>query len=149
MERLCIIPCGKKKIWDVDSTAGPTPAAQAYLSAFHRNCQAYARAFFGENWAILSARHGFLLPHDLVPENYDVRFSPTGLGEISPDQLRRQVLTKGLDRYDQVVVLGGKKFEPVVRPAFTCTIHFPLRGLTGIGAMNQALQKAVRTGKEL
>lgn len=149
MERLCIIPCGKRKIWDTDPEAGPTPARLAYLSAHHRNCQAYARTFFGDHWVILSARHGFLRPDDIVPENYDVPFSPQGVGEITPEQLRAQAEAKGLTTYPHIVVLGGRKFEPVVRSALTAPVTFPLRGLQGIGSMNQALLKAVRERTEL
>jgi hypothetical protein len=36
MKRLCIIPCGAKKIWDVDPGIGPSAAKDVYLSPFHR-----------------------------------------------------------------------------------------------------------------
>lgn len=63
MKRLCIIPCGKKKIWDVQPDAGPVRAEDAYLSPFHQACERYAKTFFDE-WVILSAKHGFLRPDD-------------------------------------------------------------------------------------
>lgn len=80
MKRLCIIPCGKKKIWDIHPDTGPIRAEDAYLSPFHQACERYAKAFFDE-WVILSAKHGFLRPDDTVPENYDVTFG-TGHPEI-------------------------------------------------------------------
>lgn len=45
MKRLCIIPCGAKKIWDVDPSIGPSAAKDVYLSPFHRACGAYAQTF--------------------------------------------------------------------------------------------------------
>ncbi|MGT4652759.1 DUF6884 domain-containing protein, partial [Bacillus cereus] len=32
MKRVCIIPCGAKKIWDVHPEAGSQPANLVYLS---------------------------------------------------------------------------------------------------------------------
>ena len=58
MRRLCIIPCGKKKIWDKYPDYGPMEAKDVYISPFGKACQAYATMFF-ENWVILSAKHGF------------------------------------------------------------------------------------------
>ena len=73
MKRICIIPCGKKKIWDKHSDYAPMEAKDVYISPFGKACQAYATMFF-ENWVILSAKHGFLRPNDIVLENYDLAF---------------------------------------------------------------------------
>lgn len=48
MKRLCIIPCGKKKIWDVQPDTGPVRAEDAYLSPFHQACERYAENIFDE-----------------------------------------------------------------------------------------------------
>ena len=48
-------------------------AKDVYISPFGKACQAYATMFF-ENWVILSAKHGFLRPNDIVLENYDLAF---------------------------------------------------------------------------
>lgn len=45
MKRLCIIPCGKKKIWDKYVDYGPTEAKNVYISPFGKACQAYATEF--------------------------------------------------------------------------------------------------------
>lgn len=72
MRRLCIIPCGKKKIWDKYPDYGPMEAKDVYISPFGKACQAYATMFF-ENWVILSAKHGFLRPNDIVLETMILR----------------------------------------------------------------------------
>lgn len=46
MKRLCIIPCGKKKIWDKYPDYGPMEAKDVYISPFGKACQAYATMFF-------------------------------------------------------------------------------------------------------
>lgn len=110
MKRLCIIPCGKKKIWDVQPDAGPVRAEDAYLSPFHQACERYAKTFFDE-WVILSAKHGFLRPDDLVSGNYDVTFG-TGHPEImTADELSRQFHEKGFSDIEELVMLGGKNIE--------------------------------------
>ena len=72
MKRLCIIPCGKKK-FGISIQTTPMEAKDVYISPFGKACQAYATMFF-ENWVILSAKHGFLRPNDIVLENYDLAF---------------------------------------------------------------------------
>ncbi len=145
MNRLCIIPCGVKKIWDTAAApAGPCPAKQAYISPFHRKCQAYADRFFN-HWAILSAKHGFLLPDDKLDENYDVAFGSGHPEIISMRELKRQVSEKRLDRFEEIVVLGGKKFTGIVPGVFSgeSRIYFPLVGSKGIGDMLQKLNRAL------
>ncbi|WP_412677343.1 DUF6884 domain-containing protein [Bacillus smithii] len=109
----CIIPCGKRKIWDQHPEFGSVRADAAYIGIFHRLCQNYARLFF-DHWGILSAKHGLLLPDDIVPGNYDLSFSDhhrkSEMIEIS--QLREQAEVKGAAAVDVVVMLGGKNFNP-------------------------------------
>ena len=45
MRRLCIIPCGKKKIWDKYPGYGPMEAKDVYISPFGKACQSYATMF--------------------------------------------------------------------------------------------------------
>ncbi len=77
MSAICIIPCGKKKIWDKYPSEGAVSAEEAYIGTFHRLAEQYAKKFFND-WIIISAKHGFLLPHDIVPENYDLTFGQKG-----------------------------------------------------------------------
>lgn len=150
MKRLCIIPCGAKKIWDVNPKQGPTKAQDVYQSVFHHACQRYARHFF-EDWVILSAKYGFLSPTDEVEENYDVAFGTKNPEIISIDQLRKQLEDKELNEYEQIVVLGGKKYTNIVQAVFgkQADIIFPLAGCSGIGYMQQKLKQAVENHQEI
>ncbi|MCY8105572.1 hypothetical protein MOD07_18845 [Bacillus mojavensis] len=150
MKRLCIIPCGKKKIWDVKPDAGPVRAEDAYLSPFHQACERYAKAFFDE-WVILSAKHGFLRPNDIVSGNYDVTFG-TGHAEImTSEELRRQFCEKGFSDIEELVMLGGKKYRSVLNAVIGehQYINWPLSSYKGIGYMLQALNRAVEDKHEL
>lgn len=153
MKRLCIIPCGSRKIWDTrPDFAGPAAAKSTYTGTFHKLCQAYAQTFFGDDWVILSAKHGFLRPTDLVPENYDVRFTSSNpLRDVSLEAFIAQAKEKGLTAYDDITILGGKKYTVVVPAAFGDgpTYHTPLQGCTGIGFMQQRLNQALAAGREL
>ena len=152
MSVLCIVTCGQRKIWDDHPEAGPTQAWYAYSGPLHRACQRYARKFHPDAWCILSAKHGFLYPTDVVPENYDVAFDLRDQGPISIDELKQQARDKKLTLYDRVVALGGRRYVGVVRQVFVGTsvdVHAPLEGLGGIGYMMQALNKAVEDRRPL
>ncbi|GGE60547.1 DUF6884 domain-containing protein [Priestia taiwanensis] len=149
MKRLCIIPCGKKKIWDVIPEVGPTIAKQVYISPFGKACQEYASTFFC-TWVVLSAKHGFLFPDDVVDENYDLAFDSKDSKVITGEELYEQMIKKQLIEYDEVVVLGGKKHYRVVENLYPKEkLTFPLQGLKGIGYMLQRLNRAVEEEKEI
>lgn len=95
MKRLCIIPCGAKKIWDVDPSIGPSAAKDVYLSPFHRACGAYAQTFCGLGDSFSKTR--FLKPEDIVPENYDVTFGMDHPEIMADDELKAQGERKKLD----------------------------------------------------
>lgn len=151
MRRICIIPCGRKKIWEKEPEIGAVLAKDAYIGIFHGLCQLYANEFFQE-WVILSAKHGFLLPDDIVPENYDVSFSMKNHPNIiTIGQLKKQALQKNLYDVDQVVVLGGKKFRPIVEQVFPKHVVFsyPLSNCRGIGEMQKLLKLSVESHQEM
>ncbi|ANC19819.1 hypothetical protein WR52_13955 [Bacillus cereus] len=149
MKRLCIIPCGKKKIWDKHSDYGPMEAKDVYISPFGKACQAYATMFF-ENWVILSAKHGFLRPNDIVLENYDLAFDSKSDEVISIEQLQKQMVDKSLLQFDEIVLLAGKKHKKVVTKLYPEEmITYPLEGCKGIGYMLQRLKEAVKEGEEI
>ncbi|ACK95179.1 hypothetical protein P4493_29615 [Bacillus thuringiensis] len=149
MKRLCIIPCGKKKIWDKHSNYGPMEAKDVYISPFGKACQAYATMFF-ENWVILSAKHGFLRPNDIVLENYDLAFDSKSDEVISIEQLQKQLVDKSLLQFDEIVLLAGKKHKKVVTKLYPEEmITYPLEGCKGIGYMLQRLKEAVKEGEEI
>lgn len=149
MKRLCIIPCGKKKIWDKHSDYGPMEAKDVYISPFGKACQAYATMFF-ENWVILSAKHGFLRPNDIVLENYDLAFDSKSDEVINIEQLQKQMVDKSLLQFDEIVLLAGKKHKKVVTKLYPEEmITYPLEGCKGIGYMLQRLKEAVKEGEEI
>ncbi|HDR8054891.1 TPA: hypothetical protein QCY45_005898, partial [Bacillus cereus] len=143
------IPCGKKKIWDKHSDYGPMEAKDVYISPFGKACQAYATMFF-ENWVILSAKHGFLRPSDIVLENYDLAFDSKSDEVISIEQLQKQMVDKSLLQFDEIVLLAGKKHKKVVTKLYPEEmITYPLEGCKGIGYMLQRLKEAVKEGEEI
>lgn len=144
MATLCILPCGRKKIWDAAPGAGPTPAASAYTGALHKACRRYAEAF-ADRWVVLSAKHGFLLPEDIVPGFYDVGFQHKTGEVVAAGELKRQLRDKGLEAYRDVIVLGGRKFRNVLAPVYdeTYRLRYPLSDCKGIGYMLQKLNAAV------
>lgn len=148
--RLCIIPCGSRKIWDKGNVPeGAYRADQVYIGALHRKCQAYAKLFF-PRWVILSAKHGFLDPQDLISGNYNLAFGTKDPDIISIEALQALSRAKGLAAYKDIVVLGGKKFMTLVPHVFAnAAIAYPLVGSQGIGHMLQRLDRAVMTNQEL
>ncbi|PLR69550.1 MULTISPECIES: DUF6884 domain-containing protein [Bacillaceae] len=148
MKRLCVIPCGNKKIWDKEPHLGKAEAQFAYIGTFHLLCQQYARVFF-DDWVILSAKHGFLRPSDYVPGNYDVSFNMKSDEVINLEQLKMQSADKSLSQYKSFVVLGGKKFRPIIETIFEGEYIYPLESCTGIGYMQQKLKKALLANHEI
>ncbi|MBT2216254.1 hypothetical protein F3157_18970 [Virgibacillus dakarensis] len=150
MKQLGIIPCGIKKVWDKYPELGAVPAMEAYIGTFHTLCRNYAKTFT-DNWVILSAKHGFLFAEDIVDGPYDVTFNQKSDEIISMEQLREQVRMKQLDKYDEIIVLTGKKYKRVVYGSFgeSIPITFPLLKCSGIGYMQQVLKRAVNQGKPI
>ncbi|SEG14975.1 DUF6884 domain-containing protein [Paenibacillus sp. UNC499MF] len=134
-DTLCIIPPGKRKLWDRDAAHGPAPAKDAYTGTLNRKARAYAEAC-GYDWVILSAKHGFLMPEDTVVGNYDTAFGTANAGIISSEELAQQWKEKGLHTYSRIEVLGGKKFRPIIGAlAGAAAVYFPLENSRGIGDM--------------
>jgi hypothetical protein len=148
MKTLCMIPCGAKKVWDIQFDAGPTEARRAYVGAFHKACQRHAEAFFPQ-WVILSAKHGLLLPDDVIPSNYDVAFNHKSTEMITIAELKQQLRDKGLEPFKNIVMLGGKKHVRVLQQLYddTYTITYPLSDCKGIGYMLQKLNNELLSAK--
>jgi hypothetical protein len=141
---LCIIPCGSSKVWDAKPGAGPQKAENVYTGVFTSTCQKYARTNF-DHWVILSAKHGFLHPHDIISGPYNVSFIKPSSEEISMQELDKQAIEKGLINFNEITVLGGKHYVERVVAIFNQghTIHLPLRDCKGIGYMLQRLTQAL------
>jgi len=150
MKTLCIVPCGKRKIWDKKPELGPVKAKEAYIGVFTKKCMEYAEKFYPNSWCILSAKHGFLFPEDIVPGPYDVTFNNPKTNPISIDELKRQAKEKALEKYEVIVVLGGKKYVNIIKEVFSNKeVKSPLSGKGGIGKMMKILKEAVTKGKTL
>ena len=148
--KLCIVPCGNMKIWDVNPQAGPSRARDAYIGPFAKACIEYAEKFYPNSYVILSAKYGFLFPDEVIPGPYNVTFNDPSTNPISVEELKRQAEEKGLMEYDEIVVVAGSNYVNMVRRVFRGKkVVAPLVGLVGMGLMISALKRAVREGKEL
>ncbi len=148
MRSLCIVPCGSRKIWARCPTAGPTPARSVYIGPLAVKCRQYAERFNPSSWCILSAKHGFLFPDNVVPGPYNVTFNDPKTNPIGPETLLLQSTARGLDAYEQIVVLGGRNYVRIVRQVMTDkSIHAPLSECKGNGYMMQLLNKAIAQGQ--
>lgn len=144
MKSICIIPCGRKKIWDLKSDAGPTRAKDVYIGTFTRKCQEYAEIFYPNAWYILSAKYGFLSPKDIIPGPYNVTFNKKKTNPISNEELFIQANTKRIDKYNYIVVLGGKNYVDRIAKVFSNQkVLAPLKNCKGIGYMMGKLNDAI------
>lgn len=145
MESLYIVSCGKSKIWDRNPMAGPSRARDVYVGPFASKCRRYAERVSPQSWCILSAKYGFLLPHDIVPGPYNVSFNDRRANPISLEKLALQLKARGLYRYKHVVVLGGRHYTGMVKELFPAArIEEPLCGCPNIGSMLKRLNELLR-----
>jgi hypothetical protein len=144
-DTVCIIPCGSKKIWDKEPQNGPTKAKYVYIGPFTTKCREYAEKFYPKSWCILSAKYGFLFPDDIVPGTYNVSFNNKKSNPITLDELKSSKSTQELDKYDNIVVLGGKNYTKMVNDIFTAkNVYNPLSKYKGIGFMMHELNEAIK-----
>jgi hypothetical protein len=140
---LVIVPCGLRKIWDKYPEAGPTAAADAYIGPPFKVNRRYAERADGD-WVVLSAKYGFLRPTDVVPGPYNTTFKSPSTNPIGVAALREQVEQMGLNRYSEVVGLGGQDYLAAIQAAFEGTrarLSFPFAGLPmfkALGATKRA-----------
>jgi hypothetical protein len=143
MKKLMVVQCGQQKRWKHDPKLGALKADQAYTSPYFQKNIAYAKRL-GDRWLILSAKYGFLDPDDLI-DDYNVTFKYKFTNPISIKELRKQVLEKNLDEFEEVVVLGGEEYLAAVKSAFDGTrsiIKSPFKGLS-IGSRMAEIDKAL------
>jgi len=148
---LYIAPCGRAKVWDATPERGPTPAGEAYTGTFAGAAARYARST-GQPWVILSAKYGFLRPHDLVPGPYNTTFLKRTPDVVQLGTLVQQVHLLQLAQFSDVAVLAGSAYVSRARDAFTglgCTVRAPLSGLGGMGYMVSRLVHARQAGERL
>ncbi len=150
MKTLCIVPCGSKKVWAKFPQAGPMPARDVYTGPFARKCREYAETFYPSSWCILSAKHGFLFPDDVVPGPYEVTFNDRETNPIGKAELVIQASRMAMGNYDRIVILGGRNYVGLVKKVFEGkTICAPLSDCRGIGYMMGKLNTAIRRGRSI
>lgn len=118
MKTLAVIPCGSQQIWDRDPTAANRTihAKEAYISEYHRLCKQYAIKF-SDRWDILSTKHGYLDPDDVIPGKYNVPdFSKPD--SITLEKAVHQISQKKLNEYGKVLAIGGMNHVQFIRDSF-------------------------------
>jgi len=150
MRQIAILPCGKRKIWDVEPEKGPSKVNEVYIGTLHRLTREYAEAYC-DDWVILSAKHGFRSRNEIIYENYDLTFGMKEAGIMSTGHLRQQLTTLQLDRYDRAIILTGQKHKRVIEAlgGITSNDVYPLLGTRGIGEMQQRIRKAIHDQQPL
>lgn len=147
---LVIVSCVKNKAWDANPTAPISVAAgEAYCGSYFNKNSRYAKAF-GDAWCILSAKFGFVLPHEEI-QNYNATFKNHNPDLVDLDRLINQIEAKGLVRFRQVQVLGGKEYVERAKLAFErygIPVEAPLQGHK-IGQSMHVVQCALNAGHPL
>jgi len=108
MKVICIIGCGKRKIWDNSIYTDPAESKNLYTGTFTRKCIEYAEKFHKDYYYILSAKYGFLLPGETIESPYNECFHIKKTNPITIGELSSQIENKKLNKYDKIVILGGK-----------------------------------------
>lgn len=119
MGTLCVIPCGKRKIWDKNPDTGPTKAKNVYIGPFAVSCRRYAEKFYSSSWCIISAKYGFLFPEDIVSGPYEVTFLKPATNPITIEELKAQAAKKCFEKYQKIVVIAGKEYAWRVQQVFS------------------------------
>ena len=144
MKSLCIIACGKKKLWDKNPEACPTKAENLYTGSFTQKCIEYAKNADFDSWCILSAKYGFLFPEEVVPGQYSECFHNKTSNPVTLKDLFLQIKSKELDKYEKITILGGNYYTDMMKKLFSeKKICNPLKGCKGIGYMMKKLNKLI------
>lgn len=134
----CIIPCSKEKYWDEHPDAGAVFAKDAYTSGYYKLCRKYAEEQVGD-YVILSAKYGFLAPHDKIEGTYDVTFSRPDDPVVTDVRLIEQ---SAHWQVTELLLLLPHRYEARVRSAMrgrNLTIECPFTGITDYDVMSDWL----------
>ncbi len=144
MRSLCIVACGKKKIYDENPEAGPVKAENLYTGLFTRKSIEYAKRFHQDSWCILSAKYGFLYHDEVVQGPYNQCFHDKASSPITLDELSLQIKSRRLDKYERIIILGGKYYTTIIRKLFNeKEVYNPLTQCKGIGHMMKKLNDSI------
>ncbi len=142
---LCIVGSGKLKIWHKSPDVCPVKAREIYVGTFSKKSIEYAEKFYPDSWMILSAKYGFMKGDDIIKKPYDACFHDINSNPISIHELSSQANDKGLNKYNRIVVLGGRYYTKLIKSIFhDKSIYNPLEGCKGIGYMIGKLNKAIK-----
>ncbi len=145
MNELCIVACGKKKIWDKDSSVGSVKSKNLYTGIFTRKCIEYAEKYHKKSYCILSAKYGFLYPEEIVEEPYTECFHLKNTNPITKEALLLQLKSKKLDECEKIIVLGGNYYTEMMEDLFPKKeVINPLEGIGGIGKMMKRLNELIK-----
>lgn len=134
MKTVVLVGCGKAKLPYI------ARAEDLYTGALFRKARAYAEKF-GDEWGILSAKHGLILPNQMI-EPYD----------LCLDDLDRNHMAQWIrDTNEQIqqcwpreffVCMAGELYGRAFLRPTKLSVEFPMAGL-GLGErlryLNQAL----------
>lgn len=149
MKTLCIVPCGKLKIWKKHPLLGPTPAKLVYIGPFAKKMQDYAKHFHEKSYVIISAKYGFLFPDDLI-EDYDVSFNDPATNPIGLDELKEIVIDKHLLEYDRIIIVAPKLYAEISKKVFMGKeVLTPLSNCKNMFQMMEIVSKAITTNTPL
>ena len=116
--KLCVVVCGKKKIWDENSNIGSVKSKDIYTGPFTRKCIEYAEKFYKNSYCILSAKYGFLYPDEIIKGPYNECFHQKKSNPISKNILILQIMSKKLNEFDKIIILGGKYYTNLIKDLF-------------------------------
>lgn len=146
---LCVVTPSYRRAWD-RAPFTPLKAGSAFIGPFSRKCQTYAEMFYPGSWCVLDARHGFMFPHEVIRQKHSACLFRPWTQPVSIVTLASQIRRRGLDRYQRIVVLGGRRFICMVEDAFGGRkVRAPLAGVGGIGDMMHEMNVALDTGLPL
>ncbi|HML04161.1 MAG TPA: hypothetical protein VK426_00160 [Methanobacterium sp.] len=149
MNEICIVASGKKKIWDRNTPTGPVKSRELYKGLFTQKCIKYAEKFHKDSYYVLSAKYGFLLPEETIESPYNECFHIKKTNPITLDELSSQIRNKQLNKYDKIVILGGKYYMEMIKILFPKKdIINPLKGCKGIGDMMKKLNELISLNNE-
>ena len=97
----------------------------------------------------MSAKYGFLFPDDLVSGDYNVTFKKKQTKPLTINNLSIQCKEKGLDKYENIVVLGGKDYSDMIKEVFSGKeLFMPLIGIK-LGPSISKMKTSIESGIQL
>ena len=122
-----IIPCTEEKIWRTNPAAGAVQAKDAYTRDDFRVWRQHAEQSGGP-WFILSTCYRLIAPETPI-EKYNIPVSRAVNDPKFLEKLKRQGQELQLGKFEHVILLDWRRFEPLVRAALADQCQFQLRRL--------------------